>query len=86
MYDILREIIFYVSFLWILLFIGYGLRDPNAYLLKTQLGHVFVDKGYDSPATSPKTDFMKVLVAVCEHGALVVLACVCSDCVEMRSI
>ena len=60
MYDILRELAFYVTFLCILLFIGYGLRDHNAHLLKDQLGHVFVDKGYETTASSPATDFKKV--------------------------
>ena len=64
MYDILRELAFYVTFLCILLFIGYGLRDHNAHLLKDQLGHVFVDKGYETTASSPATDFKKVRMEI----------------------
>ena len=45
MYDILREVLFYALFLWILMVVSYGFRDPNAFFMKTALYHTYVDAG-----------------------------------------
>lgn len=50
MYDILREIIFYSMFLWILMVISYGQRDPNSFFLKENMENNVMlrgDKLYD---------------------------------------
>ena len=43
MYDILREIMFYTMFLWILMVMSYGFRDPNAFLLQKNFVNEFID-------------------------------------------
>ena len=45
MYDIMREILFYAMFLWVLLVISYGFRDPNAYHMKNNIQSTLVDLG-----------------------------------------
>ncbi len=59
MYDILREIIFYSIFLWILMVISYGFRDPNAFHMKNNLEHYMKDQGLGQFAGSDNS-FMKV--------------------------
>lgn len=43
MYDIIREIFFYLVFLVILLVVSYGFRDPYAFLLRSSVHREFVD-------------------------------------------
>ena len=43
MAQILKEIFSYLFFLWILIVLSYGNRDPNAYLLKNALKSTFID-------------------------------------------
>ena len=45
MYDILRELLFYSFFLWILMVISYGFRDPAAFFYKKSLTDLYVDNG-----------------------------------------
>ena len=45
MYDIIREILFYSVFLWVLLILSYGFRDPNAYFLKENVQSTVTDLG-----------------------------------------
>ena len=45
MYDIMREIVFYCMWLWILLVVSYNFRDPNAFLLRDSLTHIVSDQG-----------------------------------------
>ncbi|ELU06540.1 hypothetical protein CAPTEDRAFT_185815 [Capitella teleta] len=45
MYDILRELLVYSFFLWILLVISYGFRDPAAFFYKKSLTDLYVDNG-----------------------------------------
>ncbi|XP_063601108.1 uncharacterized protein LOC134777199 [Penaeus indicus] len=45
MYEILREIFAYMMFLWVLLILSYGNRDPNAYFLQQSLNQGFIHKG-----------------------------------------
>ncbi|XP_013386314.1 uncharacterized protein LOC106155845 [Lingula anatina] len=46
MYDILREIIFYSVFVWMLLVISYGNRDPYNFYLREHMENEFVFKGH----------------------------------------
>ncbi len=51
MMDILREIVFYAIFLWILMVISYSIRDNEAYPIKSQLTNAFVHptgRGYSA--------------------------------------
>jgi len=43
MFDALREIIFHVMFVIVLLIVSYSFRDPNGYLLKSGLSKTVVD-------------------------------------------
>ena len=43
MEQILKEIFSYLFFLWILIVLSYGNRDPNAYLMKNSLKSTFID-------------------------------------------
>ena len=45
---ILKEIITYFLFLFLLLFVAYGNRDPHAYLLQKALNDQFVDLNQES--------------------------------------
>ena len=61
MYDILREILFYCFFLWILMVISYGFRDPNAHVMKDHITNEFISIGsFDPNDVKMTTDFMKV--------------------------
>lgn len=42
MFDVFREIAFYIIFFCTLIFITYSLRDPNAYVLKNELTRLFI--------------------------------------------
>jgi len=59
MYAIIREIIFYAFFLWILMVISYGFRDPNAHHYKFHLSHEFGDQGLHQVNTF-QDSYMKV--------------------------
>lgn len=54
MYDILREILFYLLFFLLLLLVTYSFRDPNSFHLKTQMVNVYTNPGHDT------LDFSKV--------------------------
>lgn len=43
MSKILKEIFSYLFFLWLLIVLSYGNRDPNAYLMKSTLKSAFID-------------------------------------------
>ena len=45
MYDILREIVFYCIFLWLLLVMSYTLRPSIGFVLKDQVRTNFIDQG-----------------------------------------
>lgn len=61
MYDVIREVIFYAFFLWVLMVVSYGFRDPNAFFLKKNLHFHFVDAGLSNIRTSTAhTDLSKV--------------------------
>ncbi|XP_023225224.1 uncharacterized protein LOC111626157 [Centruroides sculpturatus] len=51
---IIKEIFSYVFFLWILIILSYGNRDPNAFFLKTNLENAFIKKG------DPNIDFTAI--------------------------
>lgn len=56
MWEIIRELVAYSSFLWILYVVSYSNRDPNAFYLMQQLKKEFVNP---NNATG---SFMKVIV------------------------
>jgi polycystin 1L2 len=45
MWEIVRELIAYMSFLWILYVVSYSNRDPNAYYLMNHLREDFLNLG-----------------------------------------
>ena len=45
MYSIIREIVFYAVFLWILTMVSYDFRDPWAATMKFHLSHQYDDQG-----------------------------------------
>ena len=51
MYAILREVIIYMFFLWIVIVISYDFRDPRAQHVKANLEMMFVDGGRRVNAT-----------------------------------
>ncbi|XP_077979558.1 polycystin-2-like protein 2 [Glandiceps talaboti] len=53
MYSIIREILFYIFFLWLLLIISYGNRDPNSYSYMEHLSTILMKD-------DPYNDYMKV--------------------------
>ncbi|CAG0896667.1 unnamed protein product [Darwinula stevensoni] len=57
MWELVKEIGFYVFYLWVLLVLSYGNRDPNAYYLKRCFVSSFLRLGDDN------VDFSKVLTA-----------------------
>ena len=59
MYDIIREILFYSIFLWVLMVVGYGFRDPNAFHLKNNIQNTLTDLGLGEFG-KPSNSFVKV--------------------------
>ncbi|XP_064630503.1 uncharacterized protein LOC135489174 [Lineus longissimus] len=49
MYAILREILSYALFVWILLSISYSFRDPDSYKLKEEMVNVFIENNKGDP-------------------------------------
>jgi hypothetical protein len=48
MYSIIKEIVSYALFVWILLSVSYSFRDPDSYKLKQQMVRTFIKgHGYD---------------------------------------
>jgi len=54
MWEIFRELLAYLSFLWILYVVSYSNRDPNAYYLVNHLNEYFVN------LNNATTDFTQV--------------------------
>ncbi|XP_022236079.1 polycystic kidney disease protein 1-like 2 [Limulus polyphemus] len=54
---VIREILSYLLFLWILIVLSYGNRDPNAFYMQVNLNNAFIKKGDSSldftQATTP---------------------------------
>ena len=59
MYGIIREIVFYAIFLWILMVVSYGFRDPMAPTLRFHLHNAFGTQGLHHIDTFGDS-FMKV--------------------------
>lgn len=59
MTSILKEIISYAAFIWILTVLSYGNRDPSAYYLRQNLKDTFIREGAENH------DFMAVRITVC---------------------
>ncbi|XP_064099124.1 location of vulva defective 1-like [Macrobrachium nipponense] len=55
MYMILKEVFSYFMFIWVLLVLSYGNRDPNAFFLRQTLTQNFIHEGLGD-----STDFSKV--------------------------
>ena len=54
MYSIIREIIIYIIFLWVLMMLSYGNQDPNAYIMKEQ----YIDTLVGGDGTNTMTKVM----------------------------
>jgi len=52
MYDILREIIFYVVYVWVIIVISYEFRDPNSFQFRENLRMAFVTGGHSTVINS----------------------------------
>jgi len=60
MWEIIRELIAYASFLWILYVVSYSNRDPNAYFLMQHLREEFLNLGNQTrDFTEVRNDFYK---------------------------
>jgi len=78
MYDILREIILYVVYVWVIIVISYEFRDPNSFQFRENLRHAFVTGGR-STAVGPQTSlelvgpavFLQSLIFCCPFNVLV---------------
>uniref|UniRef100_A0A8C5X101 PK1L2 protein n=1 Tax=Malurus cyaneus samueli TaxID=2593467 RepID=A0A8C5X101_9PASS len=46
-FALIREILAYLGFLWMLLLVAYGQRDPNSYYLNKHIEHSFTDGFHD---------------------------------------
>ncbi|XP_071550461.1 LOW QUALITY PROTEIN: polycystin-1-like protein 2 [Panulirus ornatus] len=55
MYSIFKEIVIYTLFMWIVLILSHGNRDPNAFFLQRTLREAFLNEG-----ARDNTDFTKV--------------------------
>ncbi len=60
MYNVIREIIFYVIFLWALMVVSYGFRDPNSYHMKVSLDAQFTRATPQPGHTVHNVDFTQV--------------------------
>lgn len=60
MYDVLREIIFYSMFLWILMVVCYGFRDPRSYQMKTAIDQYFTSNQATTGQKASTFDFNQV--------------------------
>lgn len=74
MMDVLREIIFYLMFLWVLMVVSYSLRDPNAYHIKEHLTDVFV-KGSGADAVDFTTVCHLCITMYLSHDSIVTPYC-----------
>jgi len=52
MYDILREIFFYVVYVWVVIVLSYEFRDPNAFQFRENLRSAFVTGGRSGVSSS----------------------------------
>jgi len=52
MYDILREIVFYVVYVWVIIVISYEFRDPYSFHFHENLRHSFVTGGRSTVVNS----------------------------------
>jgi len=63
MYDIMREIFFYVVYIWVIFVISYEFRDPNAFQFRENLRRAFVTGGR-STVISSQTSLEQVSLSV----------------------
>jgi len=52
MYDILREIVFYVIYVWVIIVISYEFRDPKSFEFRENLRRSFVTGGRSTAVSS----------------------------------
>jgi len=71
MYDILREIFFYVVYVWVIIVISYEFRDPNSFQLRENLRMAFVTGGHSTSVNS-QTSLELVSLSVCQHCSRIV--------------
>lgn len=45
MYDILRELVFYSCFVWVILAVSYDFRDPKSFSVKDNMVQTFIGQG-----------------------------------------
>ena len=77
MYDILREIIFYVVYIWVIIVISYEFRDPNSFVFHENLRMSFVTGGR-STAASPQTSLELVRLFVYQQCTILYHAYCCN--------
>jgi len=66
MYDILREIFFYVLYVWVIIVISYEFRDPNAFQFRENLRMAFVTGGRSTVINS-QTSLELVSPSACRY-------------------
>jgi len=52
MYDILREIFFYIIYIWVIIVISYEFRDPKSFQFRENLRRAFVTGGRSTVISS----------------------------------
>ena len=61
MWAIIREILGYLIFLWVLVVVSYGNRDPNAFLLKQTLSNEFILNTENGELTTAFLNVSKII-------------------------
>ena len=75
MYDILREIFFYVVYIWVIIVISYEFRDPRSFQFRENLRRAFVTGGR-STAISSQTS-LELVSELLLHAADLIKTLVC---------
>ena len=71
MWDILQEMAAYAFFLWVLLTISYGSRDPNCFLIRKSLENHFLQP------EDPWLSYREVCILSVDRGYLIVRCVFC---------
>jgi polycystin 1L2 len=61
MYNVIREIVFYVIYVWALMVVSYGFRDPNSYHMKVSLDAYFTARSPEPGQIVNNVDFTQLL-------------------------
>lgn len=64
MFEVIREILFYVIFFLLLLIVTYNFRDPNAFHIRMEMERLFAAPGHFNDFSAVRAHFFAFLISI----------------------